>query len=250
MKKILVTGLVLLFSVSACVPDFLKSDTSNTPAEAVDIAETVDAAANTQVAQTFEALNSPTAESTSAGIIVEEAPATETPLFTATVLSTETETATADATETPSPTGTLATETASTTPDGTLSAETATETPNGTLVPSGTGTIEATETSIYPSPTSPISINIPPKSVPRHQIRVVNQTKGRIYISLQGVTVGDYHPIIEYDLPPWQKADIRIPEGWYTAIVYVGKDPMVSSFKVRDSNITIFIKRDQIQIKK
>ena len=66
---------------------------------------------------------------------------------------------------------------------------------------------------------------------------------------MQGVTEGDYHPIIEYDIPAHGKVKFKIPEGKYTAIVYVGKDPMIGYFNIRDGNITIIIRRDEIQIK-
>ena len=229
MKKILFFGFIVLFSLSACVPDFLNPDS---PAEEVDIVTTVEAEANTQVAQTFEALNTPTIIAFSTN--TKEATATIAPTETKIPTATDAATATTEATETP--TGTLATETASTTPDGTLPAE--------------TETLTVTETSIYPPPTSPISINEPPDSVPRHKITVINKTKGKVYISLQGVTEGDYHPIIEYDIPAHGKAKFKIPEGKYAAIVYVGKDPMIAYFRIRSDNITIIIKRDQIQIEK
>ena len=238
MKKILFLSFVLLLSLNACVPEFLSPDTSE---EAVDINATVDAEASTQAVQTFDALYTPTMEVPATSSPTDEATATEVPTETepaTEAVATEavaTETATAEATETI--TGTLATEATSTTPDGTLPVETA------------TATIEATATSIYPSPTSPISINEPPPSVPRHKINVVNKTKGKVYISLQGVTEGDYHPIIEYDIPAHGKVKFKIPEGKYTAIVYVGKDPMIGYFNIRDGNITIIIRRDEIQIK-
>ncbi len=228
MKKILFLSFVLLLSLSACVPEFLSPDT---PEEAIDINATVDAEASTQAVQTFAALYTPTIESPATATPTEEATATEVPTETAPA----TETATVEATETIE--GTFTAEATSSTPDGTLSSETA------------TATIEATATSIYPSPTSPISINQPPASVPRHKITVINKTKGKVYISLQGVTEGDYHPIIEYDIPAHGKVKFKIPEGKYTAIVYVGKDPMVGYFGIRDGNITIIINRDEIQIK-
>ncbi len=232
MKKMIVLTLAMLFSLSACVPTFLKSDSQDTPAAPVDIAATVDAAASTQVAQTFEALAAlatPTMEVPTAEPSTDEA--------TATAIET---------TELPSETPTLE---EPQTPEGTLPAET--ETSDETLVPTATATLEATATSIYPSPTSPISIQLPPDYIPRYEISIINKTKGKIYISLQGVTVDDYHPIIEYDLKAGGQTTIAIPEGTYTAIVYVGKEPMVDYFSIHGSNeITIFIERDELRIKK
>jgi hypothetical protein len=238
-KKTLVIALVILFSLSACIPDFLQSGTQDEPEEAVDIAATV---MNTEVAQTFEALDTPT--------LVEAtftASPTETMLPSETATEFATNTATFEASETP--TGTLATDIASLTPDGTLPAETATE-PEGTISPTVTGTLEAEATSIYPSATSPISINQPPASVPRYKISVENKTKGKVYISLQGVTEGGYRPIIEYDIPAGGKANFKIPEGQYTAVVYVGKEPMIGYFGIHAHGVNIIITRDKIQIKK
>ena len=76
MKKIVFVGLVVLLSLSACVPDFLNLGSEAAPAESIDIAATVDSAASTQVAQTFEALSSlatPTMEDPTAEPPVEEA---------------------------------------------------------------------------------------------------------------------------------------------------------------------------------
>ncbi len=258
MKKIVFVGLVVLLSLSACVPDLLNSGSQDAPAAPVDIAATVDAAASTQVAQTFEALSLATPTM--------EVPITEPRVEEASVTATETvlpsEALTLETTETPD--GTLPAETETETLDGTFPAETATAmpvctfpeecvtaTPDGTLVSRETATPEVTATSIYPSPTSPISINQPPDYIPRYKIKIVNNTKVRVYISLQGVTEGGYRPIIEYDLDPWEKAKFPIPEGKYTAIVYVGKDPMVAYFGVHSNNtITIIIDKDKIKIDK
>ena len=229
MKKMIVLTLVILLSLSACVPDLLNSGSQDAPAVApVDIAATVEAAANTKVAQTFEALS-----------------ALATPTLNPPTLEPPVDEATATAIEPASPSETPTME-ASASPEST---EIATETPEETLV--ATATLEATATSIYPSPTSPISIQLPPDYIPRHKISIVNETKGKIYISLQGVTVDNYHPIIEYDLKAWGKATFAIPEGTYTAIVYVGKEPMIAYFGINKStDITIFIARDEIRIKK
>ena len=230
MKKFLLLALwiVILLSLSACVPDFLKPE-QDTPAESVDLVATADILASTQAAQTFEALATPTMEPPTA------VPPTETLSVTATEEPAPTETATATAT---------ATESATETPDSTLPAGTE------TVTPEVTGTPEATATSIYPSPTSPISVGEPPDSVPRYKVKVINYTKYRAYISLQGVTVGNYHPIIEYELYPWVNVRFPIPEGQYTAVVYVGKEPLIAYFGIHQSGLTITIKKDKITIEK
>ena len=239
MKKIIFVGALILLSLSACVPDFLNPSSDDAPAPAVDIAATVENAANTQVAQTLDAfvalatptLESPTDEPT--------APATEVVSFT--------ETGTATLTETPDGTPVI-----TETPDGTLTAETATETSDGTLpAETATATLAITATSVYPSPTSPISINEPPASVPRYKIKVENKTKGRVYISLQGSTEGGYNPIIEYDLASKERVILTIPEGKYASIVYVGNDPMINYFGVYKNNgVSIVISRDKVKVEK
>ncbi len=218
MKKRILIATILLFTLSACVPGFLDAGSEAVPVEEVD------AAASTQAAQTFAALATPTLE-----------PPTEEPPATATETAAPPETATATITETP---------------DGTLSAE-ETTTPDGTLPPTKTSTPAATATSVYPSPTSPISINLPPiDEVPRHKVEVTNNTKGPVYISLHGSTEGGYHPIIEYDIPRWSKVKISVPEGYYSIIVYVGADPMTDYVGILKSGISITIKPDELKINK
>ncbi len=238
MKKIIFVGALVLLSLSACVPDFLNSSSQeDVPATPVNVAATVEEAASTQAAQTLAALATPTLES----------PTAEPTTTTIEELA-STETSTATVTETPD-----GTETATETPDGTLSAETATETPDGTHLSETvtvTATLAATATSIFPSPTSPISINEPPNTVPRYKVTVVNNTKGRVYISLQGSTEGGYNPIIEYDLAPWQRIKLTVPEGHYAAIVYVGHDPMIDYVGLHKNSVTIEIKNDKIKISK
>lgn len=244
MKKIVFVGLIVLLGLSACVPDFLNSGSQDAPAESVDIAATVDSAASTQAVQTMVSLATPTLEETTAELILDEPTST----VTATEELPPTETSTATATETPD--GTLPAETATETPDGTLPAETATETPDGTL-PAETATLAITATSIFPSPTSPIYANEAPDYIPRFKVKIRNNTKVRVYISLQGSTEGGYHPIIEYDLAPWQKIKLSVPEGHYAVIVYVGKDPMIGYVGVHSNNtVEITINKDDLKIVK
>jgi hypothetical protein len=234
MKKVFFIALIALFGLSACVPDFLNSGAQDAPPEAVDIAATVDAAASTQAVQTFEALPTPTMEDPTAEPPMDEATATLTET------ATPSETPTVEASETPD--GTLPAETATETPDGTLPAETATEVLD--VTPEATGTVEITAT-------SPVSINEPPASVPRFKIKVRNNTKVRTFISLHGSTEGGYKPIIEYDLAPWQKVKIVVPEGYYTIIVYVGSDPIYGHVAVHSNNtVEITINKTDLKIVK
>ncbi|MCP4142394.1 MAG: hypothetical protein GY755_19325 [Chloroflexi bacterium] len=250
MKKVFFITLVALFSLSACVPDFLNSDAQDTPPEAIDIPATVEAAASTKAVQTFEALPTPTMEDPTAE------PPTDEPTATLTATATPSQTPTIEVSETPDgtetltemPDGTPSTETSTETPDGT--AETATQTPDGTL-PAETATLDITATSVFSSPTSPIYANEAPDYIPRFKIKVRNNTKVRVYISLQGTTVGGYKPIIEYDLAPWEKTKITVPEGYYAVIVYVGKEPMIGYIGIHHNNtVEITINKTDLKITK
>ncbi len=246
MKKILIVALVSVLTLSACIPGILEPQADT--AAPVDLQATVEHAASTKAAETIVSLPTPTLEPPTLEPPTPEPTATEQ-AATETAAPTETESEPPDA---GTPSGT---------PDGTLPAETdTTETPEGTITPKGTITPEetptlqpptATETSIYPSPTSPISINEPPSYVPRYRIKVVNKSGVRAYISLQGyVDVdGGYYPIIEYDLNRWEKTNLRVPKGYYTCIVYVGSDPMVKTFGVYSNNAaTVVIYKDKVNI--
>ena len=239
MKKIFLLAVIVLFSVSACVPGFLGGGAEEAPAaEPVDIAATVDAAASTQAVETLAALATPTME-----------PPTDEPTATAAEALAPTEEATATPTESPdaAPTKESATET----PEG-ESADGAPATPEATATITETSTPTAVSTSVYPSPTSPISINLPPESLaPRHNIKVRNTTKGPVYISLQGSAEGGYKPIIEYDIPRFATVKIEVPEGYYAVVVYVGKYPMVDYVGIYKNNqVSITIHRNSIKIKK
>lgn len=244
MKKVIFLGLIILLSLSACMPSSLKSDSQGDSAEPVsaDIEATVEAAVSTRAAETFAALASPTMNNV--------VPATNTPSATATKTTTPTETTSPTATETPTEIVTTETVTVGTVTTETLTAEavtTITGTP-ATETPEGTPPV-ASATSVFPSPTSPINANQPPDYIPRYKIKIVNNTKLRVYISLQGTTVDDYHPVTEYDLSPWEQARFPIPEGKYAAVVYVGKDPMVEYFSIHDSGITIIIEKNKLKFR-
>lgn len=241
MKKIFLLAVIALFSVSACVPEFLGGGAEKAPAaEPVDIAATVDAAASTQAIETLAALATPTMEAPMP---------TDEPTATATETLAPTEEAAATLTENPNATPTE--EGSTETPEG-ESANGETATPEATATITKTSTPTTVATSVYPSPTSPISINLPPESlVPRHKIEVRNTTKGPVYISLQGSTEGGYKPIIEYDIPRSATVKFEVPEGYYAVVVYVGKYPMVGYIGIYKNNqVSITIHQDSIKIEK
>jgi hypothetical protein len=247
MKKIFLVAVIALFALSACVPAFLgggEEETASAP-EAVDINATVDTEASTQAAQTMSALDFALATQT-----LEPATPTDAPLATATEALVEeaTGTATTDVQETSTIevdlTGTPDPATTATTEESLTLVATATAAMTGTPAP--------TATSVYPSPTSPIAILMPPESlVPYRQIEVVNKTKGKVYISLQGFTEYDYTPVIEYDIPRFATVKYRIPDGYYKIVVYVGKEPMIDYVTVtKNTSLRIIIRRNELQVEK
>ena len=240
MKKIFLVAVIALFSLSACVPGFLGGGAEEAPAiEPVNIDATVDAGSSTMAAQTMAALDA----EAQATPTMEPEPPTEEPTATATETVAPTEETTATPTETPAGTEES---------DDAESSDEATATPEETATPEFTETPAPTATSVYPSPTSPIAINLPPADlVPRHRIEVKNTTKGKVYISLQGSSEGGYKPIIEYDIPRNTTVKFEVPEGYYTIVVYVGKEPMIAYTGIYKSNaLRIVIHRDELILDK
>ena len=241
MKKFFLVALIALFSLSACIPRFLGGSAEEVPAaEAVDVAATVDAEASTQAVQTLvalDALATPTLEPTT--------PPTDGPIATATeTLAPTLEDAASDegsTEETPSPD---ANEIAS--EDG------ASATTEGTTTPEITETPAPTGTSIYPTPTSPIAINLPPEDlVPRHRVEVKNELKGAAYISMQGVSEWGYKPIIEYQIPRFTTVNFEVPEGNYKIVVYIANRPVVDYVRVtKNTSVRIVIRRDGLKVEK
>jgi len=232
-KKFLLLSLVLALTLRACDLSFLNGAKSAAPAATAapsplaDLAGTAEALAATQASETPVSLSTPTM-----------LPPTETP--TPTLEPTEaipTATATFTATPTMTLTPFLVTETA--TP---LSV---TETSTPTPVP----TTGATATATQPFPTAPIIINTVPPGYPKGSVDLVNKTNGVIYVSLQGNVENLYHPIQEYEVPRHRTVKTKAPQGDYTVVVYVGKEPMVGYFGLHNrSGVTITIYDDKIEI--
>ena len=251
MKKLFLVSVLVLFTLSACIPSFLGGGAEEAPAAApaVDVDGTVEAASSTQAVQTLDALATPTLEPPTP---TDEPTATVTetlaPTEEETVSPTETQTGTpeADAETTGTPDGSVTPEAGTGAPDD------ATATLDVTATPSATETPAPTATSVYPSATSPIGINLPPENlVPRYRIEVKNTTKGPVYISLQGSTAYDYKPVIEYDIPHLSTVRYFVPEGYYKVVVYVGKEPMIDYVRINKPNeVQIVIRKNELKIEK
>jgi hypothetical protein len=250
MKKSFLIAVLVLFSLSACIPSFLgggeEAPAPEAPAaDMVDINATVDAEASTQAAQTMSALDevpeaTPTLEPATP---TEEAPATATETLAPTEESTATPTADAEAEAETEADAEGTPETDLATATGTMSV-TATEAITQTPAP--------TATSVYPSPTSPVAINMPPESlVPYRAVEVKNTLKGKVYISMQGITAYDYRPVIEYDIPAFAKVRFRVPIGDYKIVVYVVNEPLTRHITInKGTNLRIKIYRHEFTVDK
>lgn len=261
MKKSFLAAVLVLFSLSACVPSFLggakEAPADEAPvAEAVDVNATVDAASSTQAVQTMDALDS-VAKATptlAPATPTEEPPATATE----TLAPTEEPTATpedaevADGAAIDTEDGATAEADAEADSTETPVSDAATATLAVTATEAITETPAPTATSVYPSPTSPIAINMPPQNLVGYRpVEIRNRLKGKVYISFQGVTEYDYRPVIEYDLPGFAKVRIHVPQGDYKIVVYVGKDPMINYVTVnQNTNLVINIRKNNVRIEK
>ncbi len=262
MKKNILLAVLVLFTLSACAG--LGGGAEEPPAadapvaEAVDVNATVDAEASTQAAQTMAALDAavqatPTLEPATP---TEEMPATATEAAAPTEEMTATPAEEAEADPEATPEADDAELTATPEGDETPAADddaTATPTLEATATEMAmTATPGATATSVYPSPTSPIAINMPPQNLVGYRpVEIRNTLKGKVYISFQGVTEYDYRPVIEYDLPGFAKVRIHVPQGEYKIVVYVGKDPMIDYVTInKNTSLVITIRKDSLRIEK
>lgn len=259
MKKSLLVAVLVLFSLTACTGIFGGGEEAPAveapAAEAVDINATVDAEASTQAAQTMDALDAAAAEEM-AKATPTLVPATPTQEMPAT--ATETLAPTEETTATPDEKAEAATE-EDVTPTVEGAEPSATEEVSATATLAATATESvmtatpgATATSVYPSPTSPIAINMPPENLVGYRpVEIRNMLKGRVYISFQGVTEYDYRPVIEYDLAGFKKVRIHVPQGEYKIVVYVGKNPMIDYVTInKNTNLVITIRKNSLRIEK
>ena len=252
MKKLFLVALIALFSLSACVPGFLGGNAEEAPAaEAVDVAATVDAEASTQAVQTLDALDAlatPTLEPTTPPMDEPTATATETlaPIEEeSSPTPVETQDGTPEAEESDGVTPTADS-------SEVASGDETSPTPEETTTPEITETPAPTATSVYPTPTSPIAINLPPEDlVPRRRVEVKNELKGTAYISMQGVSEWGYKPIIEYQIPRFTTVNFEVPEGHYKIVVYIANRPVVDYVRVtKNTSVRIVIRRDGLKVEK
>ena len=209
----LVLGMGLL--LSACIPT-LPQLQPPTEAPVIDMQATDAAMAQTQAAETLNALPTSTLE-----------PATDTPEPTATDTELPTATATVTETLTPDPNVTpTQTNTATVTgtpPTATQFVATATE----TLHPRFFGTL--------------------PPTIPYGKVKLVNKSKAEAYISLQCTTIDGYTTILEY--PVYGRMKVSAPAGKYTYVAWVGGRQYQGSFSLgKGGEVEITIGKGKITV--
>ena len=217
MKKFTVLVLVCAFALVACQP----APSTNNFAPAVDIAGTVNAIANTAIAQTQTAQPSPTIQNT--------VTATSTPVVE------------------PSTTNTPLVNTDTPQPNLTTTPATAT---SGALNP--TATFTPTTVPGLPTLTPTLGVltygTLPPANRPYIYASLINKSQRQTYISLQVVTDQGY-TIIEY--PVKRIVNVKIPVGSYTYVVWVGGRQIVGYFNVsKHDEVNILIYKDKVVINK
>lgn len=96
---------------------------------------------------------------------------------------------------------------------------------------------------IQPVPTkelTPLSWGSVPKGTPHADVKLSNKSKTEVYVSLQGETRDGYNVIREY--PVKGSLEVRVPEGWYVYVAWVGGRKMVGQFNLGSSTTITFFK--------
>ena len=224
MKKITVAILLAVYILSACLPFTTTTPAPGPSAPAVDVAGTVQAGAQTSVAQTLTALPTITSPSVS-----------DTPTLPVAL---------------PSDTPTIVPETPTLVPNLTTTPATATA---GTLLPALTSTstiaVPPNAATLTALPTLTIrTYGTLPPAVPYASVTLVNKARTEAYISLQVTTVQGGPTIIEY--PVEGTVRIQAPTGFYLYVAWVGGRKLVGEFRLRSTDeLTITLFRDRVEIK-
>jgi len=216
MKKIAIAVLAAHL-LGACLP-FTPTPGPGVPT--VDVAGTVQADAQTSVAQTLTAL--PT-------ITVPPSTDTATPPVAI-----------------PSDTATIESITATLVPNLTTTPATATSGPANST-PTATIASAPGGATLVPTLTIRTYGTLPP-AVPFSRITLVNKARTEAYISLQVNTAQGGPTIIEY--PVEGTVRILAPTGQYLYVAWVGGRKMVGNFRLKQTDeLTITLFRDRVEIK-
>lgn len=229
MKRTAAIVILLAFFLSACIPGLLPQQQPQ-EAPVLDVRATDEVIAATLVAETLNALPTPTFE-----------PATNThePPATKAVTITSTGTATNASTNSASAIATL--ETGSGTATGTPPTSTATV----------TGTPPTATLSTTPSPTETMYARfygtLPP-SIPYQKVKLVNKAKADVYVSLRCTTKEGLVTIIEY--PVGGRMQISAPIGTYSYVAWVGGRQFLGWFNLNKSKeVEITFERNKVTVK-
>lgn len=219
MKKIALPMIAALV-LGACLP-FTPTPGPGPNVPTVDVAGTVQAGAQTSVAQTLTALPTITTAPINQSLTPPIAQSTDTATVTG-------------FTDTPVPNLTTTLATSTTGPVNPAFTSTA------TLVPAPGG----------PTLTPTLGIlkyGTQPPLIPFATVNLVNKSKTQAYISLQVNTVQGGPTIIEY--PVEGRIKIHAPVGEYLYVAWVGGRKMVGNFRLRhDDELTITLYKDKVVI--
>lgn len=163
------------------------------------------------------------------------AAATNTPV----IAPTNTPTAAPSFTPIPSLTPTAALETAAVTGAAATGSPVALGTagPTGTLPATGTATLVV-----------PISIDKLPRDTVYKRVRIDNESKAQMDISLHCTTQQGLHTILEYTNV--RNLTIEAPEGDYVYVVYVGGRQIVGSFSLRHvTSVYLTVYKDHVTVR-
>jgi hypothetical protein len=222
MKKTVILGVIVAFTLGACVlPAIPTSNTGSTPntGPTADVAGTVDALLKTAVAQTV------TAQPT-----ITSALPTDTPIAfveaSPVLVTTESSPATLMSI-----------------PDLTTTPATATSGPADSTT---TATLAAGPSTLIPTLTIRTYGTLPP-AVPSGDITLVNKAKTQAYISLQVTSIDGRYAIIEY--PVVGRISIKAPTGFYLYVAWVGGNKMVGNFRLSgNEDLSIILYKDKVVI--
>ncbi|MFL7871525.1 MAG: LysM domain-containing protein [Anaerolineales bacterium] len=78
------------------------------------------------------------------------------------------------------------------------------------------------------------SYGVAPEGTPTGNIKLINNANAEAYISLQGTTKDGVKVINEYPVsdPMW----VKVPDGWYTYVAWVGGQQFVGNFTLRQTS--------------
>lgn len=218
---------VLAFLLSACIP--LPFTGEPTAAPTVNAQATQDVLSITSVAETLNALPSPTLV-----VAIDTLGPTATGFLTDTQVAGETATpgssltnkfpGTEAFTETPTATGQM---TATATQSVTAPAQ-STAAATGTEHPRFYGTL--------------------PPAIPYGEVALINKAKADVYVSLQCTTVDGYKTIIEY--PVSGRRRVSAPAGNYIYVAWVGGREFQGSFHLgKGEELSITFNKDKVTFK-